>query len=447
MPALLLLVGVLLRVPALALPVGPDDARIAVAAEDLAREQGADFGGQGVLLPLLLVVPVSAGVPAASLLRVVGLLLGALVPLLGHALARRLGLPERAAAFAALLLAVHPVLIAHAGGPEAGAQGLALVLLLGACLRLTRSARGTRTERLAFALGVLTSLAWPATWPYTAGVAILATYADPRARTRAVVGLVAAGAVAFALPRGHGDAGGALAFALVALPALAALLLLPFVFLGVGRLARGTGKPPLLLVVGCATLLHAALVACGLARPGARFSWEGAQPTVVLVPAVVFAAVVGLERLQAAWRVRVEGAALAVAVTVSLLLGLGPAQAALLDDPGLAGRLHELGTAARRADDEAGPDGWLALDLGEGTAVEARALASWLGGRKMLVTPSSGGPAEPPPGWPEGGPRRLALLTRHPEPGSVTTLGGYGIFSQVAAGRSGPWHVLRIRRP
>ena len=62
-------------------------------------------------------------------------------------------------------------------------------------------------------------------------------------------------------------------------------------------------------------------------------------------------------------------------------------------------------------------------------------------------TAAPGGPAEPPPGWPEGGPRRLALLTRYPEPGNVTTLGGYGIFAQEPAGRSGPWHVLRIRRP
>jgi hypothetical protein len=456
-PALLLLVGVLLRAPSLALPPGPEDAVLATAAEDLAGERAADFRGHGLLLPLLLVVPTSAGAPAAVALRVVGLLLGALAPLLTLALARRLGFPERAAALCALLLAVHPVLIAHAGGPEAGSQGLALVLLLAAWLRLTRPTPaggrggrgGTRTERGALAVGVLASLAWPAAWPYLLAVGVLALKAERSGRARAVVGVVAVAAIAFSVPRGHGEAGGPAGFLLLALPILALVILLPFVVLGAVRMTRkANGGAGPLLAWGAATDVHALLLLAGLVRPGARLGWEAAQATVLLAPLVVFAAVAGLARLERAWRLRVEAAALALAVTGSLLLGLGPAQAALFgEDAGLAGRLHVLGTAARLADREAGPDGWLALDLGEGTDAEARALASWLGGRKVLVTPSSGGPAQPPSGWPEGGPRRMALLTRYPEPGDITTLGGYGIFGQTPAGRSGPWHVLRIRRP
>jgi hypothetical protein len=175
-PALLFLVGVLLRAPSLALPLGPSDAGGALASDDLAHRRWPDFHGHGPLLPLLLTVPVAVGAPAVGALRVVGLLLGALAPLLLHRLALRLGFVSRAAALAGLLLALHPVLVAHAGGPEAGAQGLALVLLLLAGIRLLARAGGT--HRLTLTCALLATLAWPGAGPYLVAVAVPALWVE-----------------------------------------------------------------------------------------------------------------------------------------------------------------------------------------------------------------------------------------------------------------------------
>jgi len=446
-PTLLFLVGVLLRLPSLALPLGASDAALAVAADELGRARWPDLHGHGPLLPLLLALPVAAGASAVVALRLLGVLLGALAPLLFHRLALRLGLDGRAAALAGLLLALHPVLIAHAGGPEAGAQGLALVLLLVAGLRVVGNGEGTRRTPFLFAL--LATLAWPAAAPYLLLVAVWALAAERGWKARAAVIAPVALALGLALYAGSGKAAGPIALLALALPALGLVVLLPAIGVGWLRLLRRL-DPSRRFLAGwsSAVLLHAVLLGTGLLRPGSVWGWEAAAPTVLLAPFLVLCAVEGLAALARGWRLRLGFAALAFALLAALLAGLGPAQAGLLGGHlGPAGRQHDLGVAARLAQREAGPAGWVALDLGRERLDEARALALWLGER-TLVTPESGGPTSAPEGWPLGGPPSLALLTAsEPAPGQVTTLGGFGIFAQEHAGRSGPYHVLRVRRP
>lgn len=446
-PALLLLVGILLRAPSLALPLGDADAEIANAAHAWAGERGASLAGHGPLLTLLLVVPLSAGLPAEAVLRVLGLAFGALAPLLLHRLVLRLGSSPRAAAFAALLAALHPVLVAHAGGPEAGEQGLALLLLLGAALGFAGRPAGTRRRALASA--VLATLAWPGAWPYLCAVAIAAVRAEAGTKPRGIAAALALAALAYAVlgrPWGPPSPEGLL---VLAVPMLGLGLLLPWVALGWVRLTRDPARPRALLRAWSAAALgHLVLLAAGLAGPSSPWGWGAGGPCVLWVPWFALGATEGLQGLARGWRLRLEAGGLLAALLVSLLLGLGPAQAGLLGEHlGPAGRLHALGVAARLADREAGPEGWLVLDVGAEHLAQAQSLARWTGARPSLVTPRSGGPTSPPPGWPEGGPPTLALVTLAPEPGPVTTLGGYGIFNQEAAGRVGPYAVQRVRRP
>ena len=444
---LLLLVGLLLRVPSLTLPLGPVDAALAVAGEDLAAEHAADLQGHGPLLPVLLMVTTASGLPAGLTLRVLTLLVGALLPLLAHRLALRLGFTARAAALAALLLALHPVLVAHAGGPEAGAAGPALACLLLGLLRLARGAGGT--QRGALVLLALAPLLHPAAWPFLVPLSILCLAAEPGGRGRALLGALAAGAFAAGLLRGPGAGGGPAAALLVGLPAAGLLLLLPFAGPGLLRLLpEAHAQRPLWTAWLGGAALHLLLLAAGVLRPGVRAAWDGLGPVLLLAPPLVLLGVQGLATLGRAWRLRVEAGTLLLSLAAALLLGLAPAQARLLpEDSADAGRLHSLREALRMAAREAGASGWVALDLGEGTAVEARAARPWLAGRSLLITPASGGPSAPPAGWSEGGPRTLALVTRAPEPGGTTTLGGLGIFLQERAGSSGPYTVLRVRRP
>lgn len=446
-PALLLLVGVLLRLPSLGLPLGPVDARLAVAAEDLAAERGADLGGHGPLLPALLTVTTASGLPAATTLRALGLLLGALLPLALQRLARRLGLTERAAALSALLLALHPLALAHAGGPEAGTLGAGLLLLLLGLARLAHGGGGP--HRGALVLLAAAPLAHPATWAFLPPLAVLLLAAEPRPLGRALTGLVLAGALTLGLTRGAGAPSDALAALLLALPVAGLLVPLATVPRGARALLPDAhAQRPLLLAWLGGALLTFVLLATGTLRPGVRWRLDDLGAALLLAPPLLLLGAQGLEGLAARWRLRLEAGTALLTLAAGLLLALPPAQARLLPAGSAdAGRLLALREALRAAAREAGPSGWVALDLGEGTASEARAARPWLGGRPLLIPPASGGGTEPPPGWPDGGPRSLALVTVAPEPGGTTTLGGFGIFLQEPASTSGPYTVLRVRRP
>lgn len=445
-PGLLLLVGILLRVPALALPLGADDAVLAGAAEDLAAGRLPDLEGRGPLLPVLLWLPTLLGVPAAVALRWLGLLLGALAPLLFHGCARGIGFSVRGAGFAALLLAVHPLLVAHVGGAEAGAQGLALTLLCLALRRLAWGSEGTQRAVLACAAGI--ALAHPGGWPYMLALLPAAWRGETTGKGRAFVLGVGALLLAFGLTQRHGPEG-SLGGAAVLLLVLALVVLLPQLAWGLTVLLRGAQQARgALFALASASVAHLVLLALPWTRPGVVVSGDGLGAGVLLVPCAVLAVAVGAARLRAPWRVRLEGSALALGLVGSLLAGLGPTQSALLgEQAGLAGRLNDLGKAVKLAAHEAGPGGWVAVDLGEDTAAQGHALRGWIGDRHLLVAPASGGSTEAPAGWPQGGPRTLALVSVRPEPGAVGTLGGFGVFSQEHAGLSGAYHVLRVRRP
>lgn len=443
---LLVGVGALLRLPALALPLGPDDAVLAGAAEALADASLPDLEGRGPLLPLLLWLPTLLGVPAAVALRWSGLLLGAMAPLLFHGLARRLGFSARGAGFAALLLALHPLLVAHVGGAEAGAQGLALTFLLLAWRRVASRQEGTRRGVLACAAGL--ALAYPPGWPFALALLPWVWSGEVSRKGRVLVALAGAALLALGLFLRHGPAG-SLAGAVVLLVVLALGLWLPQLVLGAGALVRGAQESRLAvgLLVG-ASAAQLVLLALPSTRPGVVAHADGLGAGALLVPCVVLAVAVGLARVRPPWRLRLEGLGLAVALVASLLAALGPTQAAVLGaHAGLAGRLHDLGAAVKLASHEAGPGGWVAVDLGEGTAAQGRALRGWVGDRHLLVAPDSGEAAELPEGWPPGGPRTLTLVTVRPEAGPVGTLGGFGVFAQEHAGTSGAYHVLRVRRP
>jgi hypothetical protein len=444
-PALLLLgVGVVLRVPALALPLGPEDAVIAEAADDLARGTWPTLEGRGPLLPALLAPFTLLGLPAALVMRWLGLLVGAWVAVFVHRLATGIGLSARGAGLVALLTAVHPLMIAHVGGAEAGAQGLALALLvsgLGVAVRGQRPLQG-------LACLLLAVLAHPGAWPYLLLVGTGLWWRAPTGGPRSAWGLLGAAGLGFAWLQQHPPEGspGALPALLVV---LGLVVLLPALLLGAVRLMRAPSAPAgLLRLWVLAGLLHAGFLATPVLRPGVQAGAEGLGPAALLVPLAMLCAVVGSARLAAAWRARCELGALALALAASLLVALGPAQAALLGErAGLAGRLHALRAAMRLAAEQAGPDGWIAVDLGEATGAQGRALAAWSEGRRVIVSPDAGGPSGLPPGWPPGGPRSLTLLTVRPEPGPVGTLGGLGISAQERAGQSGAYHVLRARRP
>ncbi len=444
--ALLVGVGALLRVPALALPLGPDDAVIAGAAEELAAGRWPELEGRGPLLPVLLWLPTVVGLPAAVALRWSGLLMGALAPLLLHGLARKIGFSARGAGFAALLMAVHPLLVAHVGGAEAGAQGLALTLLLVALGSLARATTGHRRGVLASAAAVV--LAHPGGWPYALALFPFVWQGESTGKGRVLVAGLGAAQLAFGLTQHHGPPG-SLAGAVVLLVVLALVVLLPQLALGSVWLLRGVQQARgALLALASASVAHLVLLALPWTRPGVLAEADGLGAGVLLVPASVLAMAVGAARLRAQWRARVEGLALGLGLVASLLAGLGPTQSALLGErAGLAGRLSDLGAAVKLATHEAGPGGWVGVDLGDGTAAQGRALRGWIGDRHLLVAPASGGSTSIPDAWPEGGPRTLALVTVRPEPGTVGTLGGFGVFSQEHAGVSGAYHVLRVRRP
>jgi hypothetical protein len=344
------------------------------------------------------------------------------------------GLSALAAGLAGLVLAVHPLWVAHAGGPEAGTLGVAVSLALGAWF-----------GGWATLLWLPCLLAEPTLWPH-ALLLLVVTWPQPtRTRVdRIVLGLGALACLTWSV-LAHAHAPPTAAGLVAGLALLVALPLVVWVPRGAsalwsrGGVARGT------LV---ATILQLGLVVAGLAGPALRATWDG---FAALAPAVAGAALVlaaGARLPQHAGDRRLAFGALALLLPLTLLTALGGVQDVVLgEDAAPAARLRALGTAMKQAAAEAGPEGWIALDLGDGTAEQAAALAAFSRGRPLLVTPSSGGPAEKPAGWPEGGPITLSLVTVRPEEGTVTTLGGYGIYAQEPAGRFGAYHVRRIRRP
>lgn len=437
--ALLVALGVLLRVPSLTLPLGAHDAALAAAGEDLAGLHALALQGDGPLVPALVALPVAVGADAPTALRLLGLLAGAVAPALVLALGLRLGLLPLQAGLSGLLLALHPLWIAHAGGAEVGAWGLGVALLLVAW----------QTRRQGGAWCLLAVLAQPGLWPQ-ALVLGLATWASGGPAGRLQGALAALGGVAGAawMLLGAGpqpvDALGAGAGLLLA----AGLLLVVRLPHGARMLAAARGTAPSPRAALVAGVLQAGVVCAGLAGVAVSATWDGLAGFAVVTAGFALLIGAGVRFLSGGGDRRLAVGGLVLLLPVTLLSALGPAQHALLGERApLAGRLHALAAAARLAAREAGPEGWVALDLGDVTAAQARALAPLLAGRPLLVTPASGGSAEPPSGWPPGGPITLSLLTVRPEPGRVTTLGGWGIYAQEPAGRVGAFHVQRIRRP
>jgi hypothetical protein len=432
---LLVAIGVLLRVPSLALPLGAADARLLEAADALGRGDLAPLARAGPLVPALVAFATALGLDGVTALRLLALVGGALAPGVLWLLARRLALPPLGAGLAALLFALHPLWIAHAGGPEAGTLGVGVSLVLGAWL-------GTRAS---LALAFLGVLAAPLLWPHALlllGAAASGAAARPLGRallvTSALWGL-------FAVVLAGGVRSSSVPGAVVGLALLAGLPLALLLPRGVRALAA-PGRAARCLVAVAA--LQAGLAVAGLGGSALHLGWDGLAAFAPCVGVVALLAAAGTRLPAHPGDRRLAVAGLALLAPLTLFAALAPAQHALLAERApLGGRLHALGAAARLAATEAGPEGWVALDLGAGTAAEARALAPFLGGRPLLVTPASGGGSTPPRDWPPGGPITLSLLTVRPEPGRVTTLGGWGIYAQEPAGRVGTFHVRRIRRP
>ncbi|MHC5010666.1 MAG: hypothetical protein ACYTG6_06900 [Planctomycetota bacterium] len=453
----LFLLGCLLRAPALPLPVSGDDAQLATWGAWLGEERGwgaPEGPRQGPLLPVLLAVPVAAGAPATPAIRWLDLLLGAAIAPLAFVLARRLGTARDPAIWTGLLVALHPALVAFAGGVATGSAALVCVLLL-ASLRLLLAV-SPRSRRGGLFLGALLPLADPLAAVYVPGLTAVFAHREPALRMRIGGGVLALvcfllapwPAVDAAIGFGHRLLGLIVLWA----PAAALVLLCPNVPRGLWALWRAEPDrrwPARIWIIGAA--LHiAALLVLPLAN-GFRWGTGVFSVGLALLPLVLLAGVRGVKQPSSWRRPRV---ALLVALPIAVFLVSGPFQAWLSDtDPPRAGRLHLLKRATDRAVEIAGPEGWVGLDLGAGQGWTAERLrdrmpgvrAGTIGGRVAGEPETVGGGALPLEELPAGA--RLAVVTPRREIEEVSTYGGRGIYLQEIVETLGPWMVLSVRRP
>ncbi len=436
---LVVFAALVLRLSSLDLPLGPEAAAVATRADAIAHGRLAmppGSEGTGPLLPALCLPGIAVGMTPTRALRATGLALGVLwVPLL-LAWGRRLPGLRAAAAWAALLAALDPVAVLGAGGPATGAAALEGVLLLVAPPLLLAS--GPRMRRGGALAAILLPLADPLAAVQVPGLVAFAVLRERAPVARAAMALLAVLAVVFVtLPPLQGEAGGVPALLLL-LAAAAVLVLLPALVVGAPRLL-GQGAVVVLLLAGLGleTVLRAALP---WSRGALHATEAGLAPGAAVVPFVLLAGALGLERLGTRWRRPLRVAAVALASAGALLVGSGAVRAELAPRaPGLAGRLLDLGDAVRSAADAAGAAGTVALELPGVDPVARRRLADLAGGRPTvdLLDPADAGRLEGP----------IGLVTATEDLGPVSTLSGRGIFRQTVVGRHGRWVVCRLERP
>lgn len=447
-----------MRIPVLGMPLLDEGARLATRAAHLLAGHGLGWAGatpDGPLLPLLTVPGILLGAEPTHALRVLCALLGALIAPLVYALGLRFGLSARRALLAGVLTLVHPLLVAHAGGPAVSAAGAVTTCVLGAVLLLTSP--GRKAQRWGVGLALLLPLVDPVAVVYVPAFLVTFLRREVSARARALalgfalVSLLLTPLPAFGPWAWGGRLGALLVFALLG----PLVVLLPFLRTGLATLWRAGATP---WIVGAA-LQTAALLALPLAA-GFGASWEGLAAGAPLVVLLLLAGVAGLPQARAK-RAVIPALGLALAGAVFALSG--PVQVFFLPDaPPAAARAHRLSQALEAAEEAAGKDGWIGLDLWPGRTLTALRLADGVGDRNVGRTrerPRRGEPtaeerADPEPSLPLlvlpelPADRAVGVITRFaPEILEVSTEGGSGIFVRTPTARFGPWLVLHVARP
>ena len=482
------------RAPTLPLPVEGDAVAYGALARSLASGAGYTIDGARhdrypPLWPAVLSLPVAAGVPVTTALRVGAWLLGSLGAALAAVAAARLGAGRASAHLVGALAALHPSLVLFAGGLVPGSEALAVDLVL---LFAVLSGGASPAARAGGALcAALLPLARLDALPFAlAGAALVFV----RGRgSRAGLGrfvlpaLVLLPAAAWEVrtvlssgsPLGSGYAahapslarvpGNLLVLAALVAPVAGLVVLLPFVPRGVRALtARGEPDSMTTRAVLWAALAHVLLVAL-FAGPTAAgdgslsFSTGSLRFGVLAVPFVLLAGGVGLSVAGEALARRVGGAALLLAAAVSIALATPAVQRRLPVPPLAASRLWALKEAFHLAVAESQPGDWIALDLAPRTNHGVEVFLADLGapGRRVGVLRE----ASPPRGlFPRVDvlpladelplERRTWLLTDREVPeGPIFTAGGQGIFHRIRYAQwppepAAPWFTIhQVRRP
>ena len=387
-----------IRLPSSSLPIAGEPVAHAALARALADGEG--YAAPGVasagvppLYPALVAIPVALGAPASHAIRWTGIVLGGLGAALFVLLAARWPGAKASGWAAAGLVAVHPALVAWAGGLSAGPEALGLALALASVRLSFASGRRVRTAGLALA-GLLPlcrydlvpfavaafALAWArsrgATRPRRAiGIAATLAFLPLLAwlgRNALVAGSVfgpADGAHGLSLARLPGDT---LVLAALVLPVAGLGLLLRWAPAGLAAVAatRGPDRAPLRaawIAVGSHLLLVVLFAGLSRGADGAfAFTADALRAGACAVPFVLLAVLCGLAAAggRGRGRRRLVAATVAVAAAASVLIGSGPIQRRLVvSGPYEAGRLDVFAEAVRAAGEAAGPTGSVAFDL------------------------------------------------------------------------------------
>lgn len=491
--ALLALCGALLvRLPALSLPLEGDGVAQGALAQSIATGKGFAIdgvpdGSRAPLWPVVIAIPVASGATVTGAERTTGWLLGALSAALLVLVGARLFGSTLSIASLAALAAAHPALSLSVGGLYAGPDAISSVLALAAIL--CGVSEGSRARRAALLLAGLLPLCRYDLLPFAVAAAVVGSARASGTSSR--VGVLAAtlGPTLLWLLRGAFVHASGFAWALAPLgQALSNLLViaglvLPAAGLGVLWLfaprgladlwSRGSPDRGVLRgwMLGC--VAHLLLVVC-LATPSGRddralsFAASSLRAGVAVVPLVVIAGLAGLGRVEGRTRTVLEGTVVGLSVLLSVLLLSGRLQRALPFGPSGAGRLHLVGEAYDAAVEDAGKDGWIAVDLGP--SVED-GVEVFLGDR--APTHRTGVIAAPLARRPGSFPRppvlplvdempkkgRAILVTDRVLEGVIYTgdrpdlmVGGQGIFHrvllrEVGGGRLGTLTLHEVRRP
>lgn len=449
---LLLVAGVLLRMPTLELPLEGEGARLATGAHVLgvgaeaAQAQPPDWAGTSSRLLVWLTAPLTTWMASPTMaLRVITLVLGALWAPLVLLVGLCLGAGRRASLLAGVLTMLHPALAY--GAVIADTASLGGVLLLGSVLGLGSGRAGRR--RLGALLAALLPLAYALATP--AAVVLVAFFVWRERSTPWRVApalLLLLGVVLTPLPTVPPEAP-AVSTRLLALfvqwwPVAALVVFLPGLVRTTIALLRSAGPDARLglAVAGGGFLVVVATLALDGGQ-GFGFFEAGLGAALPVVPLVLLASVAGTGAGRARGRGIIVVAGL-LALLASLAVVSAPVQTTVRPKaPLLAGRLAPLGNALRAAADAAGEGGWVSLDAPELDPATTFRLQDFAAGRGYYVTPTDDA-MHPLPEETWKRVREVIIVSRRADWSEVTTLDGTGIFRTEVLGRHGPWFVVRV---
>ena len=458
-----IVVALVLRLPALSLPLEGEGARLASQTDALmAHKELPGDPSEGGLLALLATAVAAAGLTPTLGVRVLGLACALLLPLLGFALARRFRLSRGASVGCAFLLGVHPFVVIEVGGALTGSAGVELVLLLAGMLCVTSGSALLRR------VGAVTAMALPhvavSGLVYLPLITVLHQRREPRGPLR-VIGLL--GSVASL----------ALSPALRALPGPGPVdpvqflvLWVPLVSLGVLLLGAPRGWRVLAgedagdlgvawRAWSLAAVVHVGLL-LGLGLEGDLGLALDGSGGLALVPFVLIMGLAGCFAIRARWMRYGLALASFAALLCTAWLGFGAAQVRLTPGADTAAlRLTWQRDVCRRAARLVGQDGWVVLDILADDPDGQRSLADllkghWVWRREPLSDEERAHALRPLLTFPaaawKGG--AFAMIRETPTRGGrigrvddEVSFGPTAVFDQDAVRRVGPWLLVELQ--